>query len=111
MERILMTKVKNAIKKSFGTDVEFKLSNININGDKRGCSGFITNPANGVTVYVDTEECKPYGIMYRYAKDNKDYTGCRNRWSHDFGEYIGEICKLLKNEAEFGRELASYRKA
>lgn len=46
---ILMTKVKNAVKKALGNDIRFKLRNIDINGCKRGCSGFITNPANGVT--------------------------------------------------------------
>lgn len=106
----LSVKMKNALKKAFGGELEFSLRNININGDKRGCSGFITNPANGVTVYIDTEAIKPFGLMYRYAKDNKDFTGCSNQWRKTFDEYITGIVQALRNDTLFKRELISFRK-
>jgi hypothetical protein len=96
---ILSTKLKNAINKhANGMDLTFTLKNISINGSKRGCSGFIRNNANGSVMYVTTERScatflKPY--MYRYADNEKDYTGYRNRWAKTFDELATEICRLL----------------
>lgn len=78
-----MTALKNRMNK-FG-DYEYKLSN-NTDGDfANGCSGFITNPANGKIVYVQTEESsyEPLSdkVMYREAKHLEDYTGGQNQWS------------------------------
>ena len=98
---ILSTKLKNAINThSNGMDLTFTLKNININGSKRGCSGFIRNNANGSVVYVTTEEpcatfLKPY--MYRYANHEKDYHGYHNRWANTLDELTTEICRLLRS--------------
>lgn len=74
----LMTKLKNKICKRIPKeDLHFALRNININGEKRGCSGFVTYLPTGRCVYVDTEPsvlaCKE-NMMYRYARDEKDYS-------------------------------------
>jgi hypothetical protein len=98
---ILSTKLKNAInKQADGMGLTFTLKNISINGRKRGCSGFIRNNANGSVIYVNTEliwigEVTPY--MYRYANDEKDYTGYHNRWANTLDELATEICRLLHN--------------
>ena len=41
---ILAGKLKNAVRKNFGTEVTASLKNIRINGSARGCSGFFVNP-------------------------------------------------------------------
>ena len=56
---ILATKLKNACKKAnekYNYDLQFDIKNIIVNGNKRGCSGFVTNKENGSCVYVDTEK-------------------------------------------------------
>lgn len=70
---LLAIKLKNM----FPRDYICKLENISINGDKRGCDGFIQY--NGRTVYVNTEGL--WGqYLVRTAKDDKDYRGGCNQW-------------------------------
>ena len=98
---ILSTKLKNAINKhANGMDLTFTLNNISVNGNKRGCSGFIRNNANGTVVYVCTEEpcvsfLDPY--MHRYADNEKDYKGYRNRWANTLDQLARSICTCLKS--------------
>ena len=94
---ILSTKLKNAINKhANGMDLTFTLKNISINGSKRGCSGFIRNNANGSVVYVNTEACiLSLRYLYRYADNEKDYTGYRNRWANTLDELASAICTCL----------------
>lgn len=94
---LLSTKLKNRIKKIPG-DFTFFLKNITINGEKRGCSGFIRNNHNNTYVYVDTERSVYGGVpnyMYRYANNEKDYTGYRNRWADTLDELAHGIENLL----------------
>lgn len=101
---ILSTKLKNAINAyANGMDLTFTIKNISINGSKRGCSGFIRNNANGSVVYVNTEDthCSWLHYMYRYADNEKDYTGYRNRWAITLDELASAICTCLhKTPAE-----------
>jgi hypothetical protein len=96
---ILSTKLKNAVNKhANGMDLTFTLKNISINGSKRGCSGFIRNNANGSVIYLDTEEsCATFipRFMYRYADNEKDYKGYRNRWANTLDELASAICTCL----------------
>ena len=96
---VLSSKLRNAInKRADGMDLTFTLKNININGSKRGCSGFVRNNVNGSVVYVNTEEsCASWlpRFMYRYADNEKDYTGYNNRWVNTLDELTTEICRLL----------------
>lgn len=74
----LMTKLKNRICKHIPKEhLHFNLKNISINGEKRGCSGFVTYIPTGRCVYVNTERLTMPGgadMMYRYAKDERDFS-------------------------------------
>lgn len=73
----LKTKLKNQICKRLPEkDLKFKLSNISVNKEKRGCSGHITYLPTGRCVYVNTEpiSTNPDKLIYRYAKDDTDYS-------------------------------------
>lgn len=97
---LLSTKLKNEIKKVPG-DYTFYLKNIKINGVTRGCSGFVRNNKNNTYVYVDTERCVYRALpnyMYRYADNEKDYKGYRNRWADTVPELVRNITKLLKSD-------------
>lgn len=102
---LLMTKLKNALKKEL-PDAIFNLANIQINSVKKGCSGFITH--KDVTVYVNTEESVfRNGLMYRYARDNKDYHGFQNQWVYGKNreiEYIKAVVKALKDESQYQKQ-------
>lgn len=81
------------------------IKNISVNGQIRGCSGFITNLETSKVCYVTTEPFFDGGtgsglyknpnnaIMMRSAKNLCDYTGGQNRWLPF--EKIVETAKLL----------------
>lgn len=98
---ILSTKLKNEIKKIQSNGLEFYLKNIKINGETRGCSGFVKNTETGFVVYVNTEKSCYQPLeklnLYRIAKDLKDYGGAhsRNKWSGD-SSIAQDIVNLLK---------------
>jgi len=79
---ISMTKVKNLLKKGKGYSTE-KFSNIRVNGQLRGSSGFVRKEGSDRIVYVDTEYVTSLGrnddrILVRYAKSANDYCGGTN---------------------------------
>jgi len=86
---ILSTKLKNR----FLSVYTVTLKNISVNGDKRGCSGFIS--LAGAIVYVNTEPCGSLGYMYRTAEHLKDYTGGPNHWAKDLNTLVAGITRLL----------------
>lgn len=94
---LLATKLKNMLKKTGIYEVE--LRNISINGQKVGCSGFITNQTNGKIVYINTE--KPvYATLQgknliRYAKSTSDYAGGMNHFVED-ERLCSKIVEMLK---------------
>jgi len=90
---ILATKLKNRFTPAHAV----ALKNIAINGDKRGCSGFIS--LHGVHVYVNTERCGSLGYMYRTAQHLKDYTGGANRWAKDIDALVCGVNELLAAQA------------
>lgn len=95
---VLSTKLKNTIlKKAVGMNLSFSLKNININGGKRGCSGFIRNMENNSVIYVNTEKPMSFNLhyMYRYADGEKDFKGYHNRWANTLDELAENICKCL----------------
>ena len=106
MSALLMTKLKNGLKKK--GNFEFKLSNININGRKVGCSGFIINPESGVIVYVNTEKSYYYPLscknLVRYAKTDSDYTGLHNEFVTD-DNIVKMIVSMLENKDRYEKEL------
>lgn len=86
---ILSTRLRNR----FTNGESFHLRNIIINGDKRGCSGFVTLGNN--VVYVNTEHCGTLGYMYRVAKHTKDYSGGVNQWARDLDSLVAGVNRLL----------------
>ena len=94
---ILSQKVKNAIKKADpDTEYTFTLKNILVNEQKRGCSGFIRN--GEAVVYINTEPSVSYlpSFMARYATDEKDFRGFRNRFYESLPEMVEDVVNMLK---------------
>ena len=85
---LLATKLKNQFTELHGVS----LKNIIINGNKRGCSGFITK--GGRFVYVNTESLCG-GYLYRTAENAKDYTGGRNNYARDLNTLVAGVNQLL----------------
>ena len=77
MKPILQGKLKNMLKEH-GSDYVYKLSNININGKKTGCYGYIYNPVTKLILYVNTEKSVASWLketMVRYVsfqEENKE---------------------------------------
>ena len=97
---LLAVKLRNAFKNSWDYDYTYFLKNIVINGQKRGCSGFVKNNANGVCVYIYTEHsCAAPGknFMYRFADHEKQYSSLRyrNRFAETLEELVREVNALL----------------
>jgi hypothetical protein len=86
---ILSTKLKN----QFTPTDQVHLKNISVNGDKRGCSGFIQRGA--AIVYVNTEVLGG-GYLYRTAAHLKDYSGGVNRYAKDLDSLVAGINSFLK---------------
>ena len=96
-------KVRNNFKKMGVADrFTFHLKNISVNGQKRGCSGFVVENSTGKVVYITTEpffEGGLYGnkkntLMYRTAENLKDYSGGLNHWGM-CENVAGHILSLL----------------
>ncbi len=85
---ILSTKLKNR----FTSAHTVQLKNIVVNGDKRGCSGFIA--INDAIVYVNTESMF-MGYLYRTAKSFKDFSGGTNRFAKDLDSLVAGVNTLL----------------
>lgn len=89
---ILSTKLKN----QFSSVHTVALKNISVNGDKRGCSGFIAR--GDAIVYVNTEVLGG-GYLYRTAAHMKDYTGGVNRYAKDLAGLVSGVNQLLRAAA------------
>lgn len=94
---LLATKLKNAIKRETPeANIEFVLHNINVNGRKLGCSGFIVNKDNGKMMYVNTDTPQWLGYLYRSVKSTSDYVGGLNRWAKTEAELVkGVVAGLM----------------
>ena len=107
---ISKVKLTRAIKK-INPELEVKLDPIRLNGIARGTSGFIYNPANGVTVYVNTEEsCADWlkdKSLVRYAKHDKDYRGCKNNFPKN-SEIVSYIIKMLNDKSAWTFEVGKH---
>lgn len=83
------TKVRNMFK---GLPFKCDLRDIDANGQKRGCSGFITNLETNKICYITTEPFfderngsglwgdKQKAVMMRTATSTRDFTGGSNNW-------------------------------
>lgn len=101
---LLQTRLKNLIKKNTNLEFEYHLHPISINGQKRGCSGFIRNPENNLIIYVDTEHCiGPLSgkMMYRYAENLHDFSGGINQFANTEDELAKKIVYHLESEVHY----------
>lgn len=85
---ILSTKLKN----QFSSVHQVHLKNISVNGDKRGCSGFIS--LGDRIVYVNTDVLGG-GYLYRTAQHLKDYTGGVNCYAPNLTALVIGVNRLL----------------
>lgn len=75
-----------------------KAENIKLHKGYYYCSGFFT--VDGQCYYITTGDTRMnLGVMYRTAKDYKDYTGGINEWDfdsklHSAGYRIGSVPQL-----------------
>lgn len=76
---LLNRKLGNVFRKIEGVE-EVKLKNTIVNGAKRGCYGFVKY--KGRWFYVNSEVNFVSGtqLLFRSCKDDKDYSGNRNRY-------------------------------
>ena len=86
---LLSTKLKN----QFSGAYTCNLKNVAINGNKRGCTGFIA--LGDKIVYVNTEVLGGR-YLYRTAQHLKDYVGGQNRYAQDLPGLVAGINQLLK---------------
>lgn len=95
-------KIRSLLK---GRNYEFKIKNIDINGQKRGCSGFIKSIRTGKMCYISTEMffdrnsgsglfLNPQkAILIREAAGFKDYQGGYNHFvsADDFVQMVENL--------------------
>lgn len=98
MARELMTKTRNAIRKVI-PEIEDTLKNVNINGRKDGCTGYVTNPQNGKTIYLCTDVIPAsYGCYYFRSAPAANTSATlhgSNTWFKTFDDFISGICREL----------------
>lgn len=107
MKALLATKLRNELL-AIKPDLQIQLRNIAVNGVKMGCSGFITDPATGRVVYLNTDH--NHGTSYdrayfRAARDAKDYRGGINHCA-GYNGLAASAVDLLKNP-RFDSEMAA----
>lgn len=109
---ILATKLKNAFNKYEDKDkYSMSFKNVSVNGDKRGCYGFITNLENDVCVCINTEQTSMnLGMFYRYCEQQGEHTGGINHFAHSLEEIVENTRKMLENPQQAENELASWGK-
>ena len=103
---LLSVKLKNgltSLAEQMGMDITVNLKNITVNGQRRGCSGFVT--CGESCVYVTTEH-SCYGpisdkSMCRYANNTKDFSS--NRLKNGSNQFVADdflaakVISMLKN--------------
>jgi hypothetical protein len=107
MKALLATKLRNELL-AINPDLQVQIRNVDVNGTKMGCSGFVTDPATSRVVYLNTDH--NHGTNYdrayfRVARDAKDYRGGLNHFS-GYTELAEAAADLLKSP-NFDRELAT----
>ena len=99
---LLATKLKNLINNAYpDNNYIIEVKNIKLNGQSRGCSGFIKNPETGSVIFLTTEKTgcswlKDY--MYRYESQKRGFG--RNRWTSSQEELVRGIHRLLAEPME-----------
>jgi hypothetical protein len=88
--------------------VEINMRKISVNGSFRGVSGFIKNTNTNLIVYVNTELGTMQRMLYRCARDFKDYQGGSNRFAKNSDDLFTGVIELLTKKrihlGEFGAD-------
>lgn len=88
------TKLRNALLKA-RPGLDTALKNVRVNGQLRGCNGFVRDPKTGNIVYVSAEENFGSSNVYaRTASSMRDYTGGRNNMT-SYDELVSTVLSLL----------------
>lgn len=89
-----------------GYPIAFHLRLVKVNGQTTGISGFVQNTETGATCYLSsdigvylTNEKGGHRVLYREAKDLKDYTGGRNLYAKN-SELGAAVYRLLEGNPE-----------
>lgn len=96
----LPVKIKNTIRRRLTDNtvpaLVFDLKTITRNGYKFGTSGFVRNPKTGVVIYIhtDSDSFTP-PILYRFAKDEKDFRGGQNHFCTNPEELAEAVYKMM----------------
>lgn len=106
MKTLLALKLKRELL-ALNSDLTVQLKNVAVNGEKMGCSGFITDPGTGRTVYINTDHNHKtnHRALFRPARDIKDFSGGKNQFA-EYSELAESALDLLKSPT-FDRELAT----
>lgn len=99
MATLATVKLRNRLR-AIRPDLVVEIKNVRVNGQLRGCSGFVRDPARDRIVYVDTEAGfqRRDEALYRTASSMRDYTGGRNLFT-SFDELPHAIVDLLERAA------------
>ena len=99
MPRLLTRAVKNRMLK-VDPNLEFDIHQVNVNGRKMGCSGYVTDPETGNVIYLSTDFIEVIGqhmdVMFRTVKDKNDTHGLTNHWASD-DTFAAEAVHLLRH--------------
>ena len=102
MANMTLHQVKKHLKegnKDSGLKLNFHLKMIKVNGQVRGCSGFVENAENRKVVYINTEVLtftgQEYRVLYRTAEHLKDYRGGFNQYATPV-KLAQKVSELLK---------------
>lgn len=94
--------------------VEISMKGIRVNGSFRGVSGFIKNTRTDLVVYINTENSVSLGMLYRCARDLKDYQGGSNRFAKNSDDLFTGVMNLLTKKriylGEFGANFGQNQK-
>lgn len=107
MKTLLAQKLRNQIL-AVNAGLTVQLKNVAVNGEKMGCSGFVTDPGTGRVVYINTDHNHGTNgdrACFRVARDTKDYRGGINHFT-GYDELAESVDELLRNRS-FDRELAA----
>lgn len=104
MKSFLALKMKNELL-ALNPKLKVELKNVTVNGNKLGCSGFITDLETGRIVYVNSDNNHGTNrtAYYRAARHTKDFTGGLNH-SQSYENLSQSVVSLLSS-THFNREL------
>ena len=104
MHPLLALKLKRQILAA-NPALDVQLKNVAVNGEKMGCSGFVTDPGTGRIIYISTDHNHGTSrqALFRAARHDRDYHGGHNHFTKH-ADLAQDVVELLKS-SHFDREL------